>query len=791
MKLFRYLALATIAILSMAGGPVLRAQEPPPPGADAVKQFDANKNISQALAGAAQSAHQTMGHAGGNGYLKPFWGLKQEYQNTGAPFLNGTLNVGLSKILSDGGFKFIYWSFALLFAGFAAGGAMRKAMAGSNPLGDLATLAVKLLFGSVLIAGRGVIYAMLITLMTSMSMLLIKARNSGYAPDTIEVGISDADFDRARMEVVQEKANAVGVTLGQLGAEDGNAEDLEKVYKYFHDGMAPRLKAEGVNLVVTDATLTADAQDMEKARVYGNWLRANAPMLIMQLNSLPTTRTLDLSGSGGSNALAAMVDKTPKANEILAKPTVGNGPAAATAHKEKVENYRAMLDDEVGAYVNNDVLKPVWSESLLSKFSNFWGSAVDAVRDAANSFSPVSLIVAAIDALVKVLGFIQVLLASVITFGACVLIEAQLFVMALMFPFWLHPATEKAFTAPIKAAVGAALWLPAFQLVMMIVDGLYGGLLKAVVLGTGALAGALNGAGGTLLASQAIGAGGLAFAAMLLAFALIYFFIAVAAALKTPGWIKMAMEGGNVAADFLMKQATTVAEGAMLAATIGAGVATAGVGLAAGGAALGGGALAKGVGGAAAKGVTSAAAKSAVGAAGKAAAGAGGEISTTAVALSRAPSAAAGASTANAPVAAPQLATPTTQAAASVGEAAPPRSVAVSGGDGGAPALSLRGNEAARIQREAAAQAQAQAQQAAAAKAAQRSHVRGVAGRFLANTVRSVARSGVNVIENDTPSQWIKNRRAQAEKDEAKRREIEKSVADRARAEAEHARAQA
>src|SRR5690606_27288206 len=85
----------------------------------------------------------------------------------------------------------------------------------------------------------------------------------------------------------------------------------------------------------------------------------------------------------------------------------------------------------------------------------------------------------------------------------------------------------------------------------------------------------------------ALGAGGVAFAALALAYTLIYVAITVVTAFKASGWVKMALEGGDLAGDFLMKQVTTAAEGVLLATSIGAGVATMGVGLAAGGAVAG------------------------------------------------------------------------------------------------------------------------------------------------------------------------------------------------------------
>src|SRR5690606_25640349 len=102
----------------------------------------------------------------------------------------------------------------------------------------------------------------------------------------------------------------------------------------------------------------------------------------------------------------------------------------------------------------------------------------------------------------------------------------------------------------------AALWLPAFQLAMMIIDGLFGGLLKAVISGTGALAGAVGATGGTAMVGAALGAGGVAFAALALAYTLIYVAITVVTAFKASGWVKMALEGGDLAGDFLMKQVT-------------------------------------------------------------------------------------------------------------------------------------------------------------------------------------------------------------------------------------------
>lgn len=591
MKSFITAILGAILLLGALPASAFANFDPPPANPNAVddpthtpgSQPSATTNVSSAMGATFDWMFETAGIEHRN-----FGKLREAYnKNGGFPILDGTLGIGVGKIMANPTINYIFWSIITLCAALAAGFGLKDALGGKNPLGDLASLSSKLAIGAVVIANRGLLYALLVTTMSSVAAAIKYAKESGKTPAVLNYSLADSAFPRAYNEELSRRAVQIGAAYEHAGSDDDLAEHLKNTYDLYQDALAKQTRTAGVGVeapAIPKMQVDAAKSDKHRAKLYGGWLGVHAPRIIIAMGSAPAGH--EFTTPNGS--IPSLQSSLAEANKILERHVAGTGRDALIAHQQKLADYTKALQGPMDTWAEKVItVMPPGNVDLADRFLNWFRSMGDLIPDIGGKL--MGFVSSLADAVIDAMTSTQVVWAAAVTIGALLLIEAQLFVMMLAYPLFLIPKFEKAFLGPLRMSISAALWLPVYTFLMLIVDGIFGFFMKLTLIGGAVTAGgaaAVTVAGA--LPMLAVGAVG--YIVTILVFCIAYFVAAGVTAAKTPGWIAKFMEGVDVAGNFLMKQAIMGAEGMLMAMKVGT--------LAAGGAGAGLGSMASAGGGA-------------------------------------------------------------------------------------------------------------------------------------------------------------------------------------------------
>jgi hypothetical protein len=153
------------------------------------------------------------------------------------------------------------------------------------------------------------------------------------------------------------------------------------------------------------------------------------------------------------------------------------------------------------------------------------------------------------------------IVAYVFSAGCAVAIELNLFILTLALPFWLIPSTERAFYGVLRSLVAFTVAVPAYQFIMLFVDGLMSLTLRLIMFGSlgvpGASVGqAASGVAYTVSAAIVAMSSPEFVACVLFGYLIAYIFLAIYAALKTPKLITLFLQGAGAVGGFVSMMAT-------------------------------------------------------------------------------------------------------------------------------------------------------------------------------------------------------------------------------------------
>ncbi len=602
----RFVFLVAVIVLDASIGSSLFAQTPSEStNQEAIKlaKFASGRNVSQAF-------------ASGNGSVLADAGISQDdifttarerYDSSGGTPVLGGITKGaagsngfnLAEILNTSLFHAAYWFLVLLCTGIGMSVAIMSALEGKNPLRGIAEVVIKVVIGAVAIAGRPFIYAAIITLMSGFSLTLKSGLERG-ALGPLNTGLTDGTLPTLRSKVIQTEAEAYAAILRfNAGDNHGNSNyaGVVRAVTILHklgEGINQKTgKTKDFGDISKMAYPDGDKPDtVEKQAnnrvICQDWVNHYMTPVLLEAANLPkpanaSTPPIRIAitapevGGFSTGFIPAM--ETPRSDEVIKKMDQ-QGSATDQDSAILLEEYRNALRDEVHEYFRSKIFGPISEKGFEAGETpvGLINSMVESVRAEFDKLSVSNFLRGTCDAAMTGLGFLERLTGFSITVVALLLVEVELFIFALTYPLWMIPATSKAFTAPLRFALSAALWLPGFQFCMLFIDSLTGWVFQRLILGVTT---ATVAAQGSTLATASVGITSLWVTGIILLVAMICYTIAcVKVGLKVPEWIKGLLNGADIAVGTLTAQATTLAEGAIAATEVGSALATGGASMA-------------------------------------------------------------------------------------------------------------------------------------------------------------------------------------------------------------------
>lgn len=571
-----------------------------------------NSTITGGLAGARKEIAEKVAAATGTqlgdgaSVTSTFDTHMQNYQAArGAPYLS-FLGLELSTLLADGAFKTLSMFALFLFSGFAVATTFPKAANGESPLDDLAGLFIKIFIGALVVANLQTIYALSMTLMDSASLVVSKiAAAETPAMQRIRTGFQENGIGRVSLDMIQQRAidNAVRSRIGFLAANADNPETdrwLQEAVRSFFE----TLDASQSSQIGTPASPRLEPLESYSTESLRSQNSRQFPDLVGDAARLPDSASVSATftfrrPNGASEtrtttvrALGSYIGEAKRVRNALEQQGSSLAGSADTAKLES--EYGEKLFEGVQAWIDEQILNPLAQETPDDQLANIdwlgqqkrslWESlAVKPVMDAAMDW---------MKALTSAFrSFIVTAVSFIAAYGFRLMVEVALLALPLAYPLWLWPATSKAFTASLERVFTFALLLPAFQFMMILVDGIFC-MAFSLFAGAGATNGLIWGA-----ASGGIGAV-VAICLTMLLWALAYLVAALWILVLTPSIVGSFVKNGSG----LFTLGGAVAKSLGAAGLAAAGIGVAGVGaLAAGGVAAataaGGGAGAGGAAG--------------------------------------------------------------------------------------------------------------------------------------------------------------------------------------------------
>lgn len=513
--------------------------------------------------------------------------IEAAYQASGGGPILASLGFNPFQMLATGAFHTLYWSGVVIFLGITAVIAMQQSLLGRqtirarHPLAALAQANFRLLAGSLLIANLPLVYALLVTVNGAVSEG-VQAMGAEAAAPLLQTGsMATLSFAAARADAIRRAAARRAIALYPSGASRAEMVAIGGWY----NAMALAVNAAGPPspLPQIDATDWNDGQapDDRVIAAIGRGVLQNFGPLVAALAALPTSAgsiAVALPSGGAANlaplSAALASDDGQAAAAIAAANLPSNDGATESARAAYAQ---AVLTDTL-AYLDGQILPTLGaSPSLADRVKAWFSDRVERAAVAAEGFTV--RLRDLVDWFGRAIGVVLTrLVAFAFTLGVRVLLEVNLFLLVLAVPFWLLPATEEAFYGTLRLLLWLSVVVPAYQFIMLFVDGLMGLVLKSIVFGPAA-AGSLSassalGGGATLVVSAlaAVATGGETIALVTFGYLVTYVFLAIYVATKTPRLVALFLKGAGAAGGFLATFATGLIAGALTS------VATAAVG---------------------------------------------------------------------------------------------------------------------------------------------------------------------------------------------------------------------
>lgn len=451
--------------------------------------------ISAGLADAQAQLGQALGAGAGFGGDSVAQYAAAYRSSGGGPTL-ALLGFNPFTVVATGEFHTLYWGAIVAFLGIMAIIAFqhvlngRYAVRGRHPLNGLLQVYFRLAVGVLLIANLPLVYGALMTVNRVLTDG-IQAMASASLTSLLQTGgVGTLTLGQMRSDAIRRAAARRVIALYPSGATRAEMVQVGLWYNATAQAVNARLSASAMpgQLPTLDAAVWTDTTtpDDRVVATIGRAVVQNFGALLADLGSLPAdggplALAFPASGSSSLNLLsAALSADDAQAAQALALPATPSSNADFEAARQL---YGQQVQADTLTYLDAQILPVLAAAPDLADRAKAWFSeAVEHAASAAGGF--MSAWRAGVDWLGRGIG---VTLTRMVAFffaaGTGAMIEVELFMLVLVVPLWLLPATENAFFGVLRSLVALALAAPAYQFIMLFVDALMGLVLKYLLFG--------------------------------------------------------------------------------------------------------------------------------------------------------------------------------------------------------------------------------------------------------------------------------------------------------------------
>jgi hypothetical protein len=501
------------------------------------------------------------------------------YNVTGGGPILSWLKVPVSKFTNNSAFKALYWTIILVGGAICSLQALYSTKSGGTEYLDrLAGFILKLGVGTLIVANPAFIYAMTMTLRDGFNYTVAQIiQNSPSAAKAVQDVIGTHSLSSQQLDASKSKAIESAIQDRMALFLDPKTTNLERkeMGRAMNAVAAAVNKAKGAPVI---SIVSEDDMSSPNASSHRQLMTMQLRQSFQTLAGLGTKEASQFTieyPSGNQMPFALLgwalhnTDKAPAKTRQKIESMVST-PDNLIVQQQRAEQYqkevyvtsRNNIDLVIGGVMSKSPIKG-WTEG----FSETLKSAIEYAAAGPSEMVEKTMRF--------VVNGVNQMLAAVITPAVTILlnllIEMNVWLMVVVMPLWLLPVTPKAFPAVFRSLFNATIFLPVFQLLMLITDAIFAKVLQWASTG-GFVTVAVTPVLGPL---PALGIG--------LGYIVAYIVTVIVLLKKTPAIINAAFSGAGAVGTFVGTQAKGLAAGVLAAGGIVAAPAVTGAAAAAGG----------------------------------------------------------------------------------------------------------------------------------------------------------------------------------------------------------------
>jgi hypothetical protein len=487
------------------------------------------------------------------------------------------------QLFVSGNFHLLYWSTITLFLSIICVLALHRSISArttaaiKHPLSHIGTVYFRLLVGVLIIANTPLIYGFLMTINLTLSRG-VESIATDYMNGIVQsTNLGTLTFAQARTEAIRSACARRAIALYPSDITKDEMLDIGNFYNAVAQSINSQItKQTSFNsLPLLDLNYAKTIQDESQCISFiGRFVIQNFPSLVAALGSIdPSQSKLIIAFPSNTTTELPLLSLSLQADDNYGANAVSTSYYGSSS--ESFENARKYYQKQVLTdtikYLDTSFLSVIRSSPTLSqKLSGWFSEHVEQAAIAANNFMEKWRSI--IDWSSRGIGIILTRIVSFIfSMGVTAFIEIELFVLTLAVPFWLLPTTEDAFYGVLKSLSSLCIIVPAYQFIMLFIDGLMGLILRYLLLGPAAsngtgLTGNIVGSGysGALIIAT-ISSDGEIIILIMVCYLIAYLFLSIYIAIKTPKLILSFIKGAGIAGEIISNFTTGIIAGASTA----------------------------------------------------------------------------------------------------------------------------------------------------------------------------------------------------------------------------------
>jgi hypothetical protein len=538
-------------------------------------------SISASLADCQQQITQMLG-LGTNTNTDYISNFSSAYKLSGGGPILKQLGYNPFEIFTSGAFHLLYWGLITIILSIVCIIALsrilnsRSSASAKHPLGQISTVYFRLLIGVLIIGNTPLVYALLMTFNTVLSegvRIISSSKINGIIQSS---NLGTLTFAQARIDSIR---SATSRRVIALYPSDITKLEMLEIANFYNSTIQslkalPNPSRSVLSLQVIDTSSLLDIkEDSRVISFIGRILLQNFNILIASLGSVDQNlKSIQIAYPSGHTSNLPLLSSALSIDDSTATLAIsGSYSGNSNLNFENARQiYAKAIFLDTLQYLDSTILPIIRSSPTLSQRLSLWFSE-KVEQAAASAINYMTAWRSIIDWIARSIGIVFTRFVSfIITLGVSVLIEVELFVLVLTIPLWLIASTEEAFYGVLRSLISLSVFVPAYQFIMLFVDSLMGLILRYILLGS-VLTNSVNSSAGDIISSSGIiaiiGSNGELIALVMTCYIIIYLFLAVFIALKTPKLLTTFIKGAGLSGMFLSTFITGLIAGASSAIT--------------------------------------------------------------------------------------------------------------------------------------------------------------------------------------------------------------------------------